>query len=188
MKMIVTRHRSIVGSVALLLATAVAAGAQERAATSAPATPLKVQVVLSRYEGERKVANMPYTLLVNAGERDNRVTLRMGVSLPVSSAGKDGPTVNVYDVGTNMDCTATPGDGGRFRISLAVNHTSVYESHQTHLQAAVPRPGASAQLRRSCTSSFFLNLKDGETGESIVATDPVTGEVMKIDVTIHVVK
>jgi hypothetical protein len=33
-----------------------------------------------------------------------------------------------------------------------------------------------------------LNLKDGETGQSIAATDPVTGEVMKIDVTLHVLK
>ena len=41
-------------------------------------TPLKVQVVVSRYDGEKKLASMPYTLLVNAGDRDNRVTLRMG--------------------------------------------------------------------------------------------------------------
>lgn len=151
-------------------------------------TPLKVQVVLSRYDGERKLASMPYTLLVNAGERDNRVTLRMGVALPVTASSKDGPTVNVYDVGTNMDCTATMADAGRFRITLAVNHTSVYEGDQQKLQAAVPKPGASAQLLRSFTSSFSLNLKDGETGQSIAATDPVTGEVMKIDVTVHVVK
>ena len=159
--------------------------AQDKPATSVP---LKVDVVLARQDGARKLASMPYTLLVNAGERDNRVTLRMGVALPVAGIGKDGPTVTVYDIGTNMDCTATVADGGRYRINLAVNHTSVYENDQTHLQAAVPRPGASAQLIRSFTSSFFVNLKDGETGQAIAATDPVTGEVMKIDVTVHVVK
>jgi len=171
---------------ALAIAPPLAGAAQEKA--TGPSTPLKVQVVLSRYDGERKLASMPYTLLVNAGDRDNRATLRMGVALPVTSTGKDGPIVTVYDIGTNMDCTATPTDGGRYRINLAVNHSSVLESDQKQLQAAMPRPGASAQLIRSFTSSFFLNLKDGETGQSIAATDPVTGEVMKIDVTIHVVK
>jgi hypothetical protein len=164
------------------------AGARAQEKASGPPVPLKVQVVLSRYEVDRKLASMPYTLLVNAGERDNRVTLRMGVALPVTTNGKDGPTVSVYDVGTNMDCTATVGDAGRFKINLAVNHTSVLESDQKQLQAAIPRPGATAQLIRSFTSSFSLNLKDGETGQSIAATDPVTGEVMKIDVTVHVVK
>ena len=161
------------------------ASAQERAALT---TPLRVQVVLSRFDGERKLASMPYTLLVNAGEHDNRVTLRMGVSLPIPGTGKDGAGVTYHDVGTNMDCTATLGEAGRYRISLAVNHSAVYESDQQHLQAVVPRPGAPAQLIRSFTSSFSLNLKDGETGQSIAATDPVTGEVMKIDVTVHVVR
>jgi hypothetical protein len=171
----------------LLVATPFAAEAQERTAPT-PVTPLKVQVVLSRYDGDKKLASMPYTLLVNAGDRDNRVTLRMGVALPVTGVGKDGPTITMYDIGTNMDCTATPGEGGRFRISLAVNHSSVYENDQKHLQATIPRPGDNAQLVRSFTSSFFLLLRDGETGQSIAATDPVTGEVMKIDVTLHVVK
>ena len=174
----------IVASAVLLIATA---GARAQEKTNGPAIPLKVQVVLSRYEGERKLASMLYTLLVTAGERDNRVTLRLGVALPVTAAGKD-PAVSVYDVGTNMDCTATLGDAGRFKINLAVNHTSVLESDQKQLQAALPRPGATAQLIRSFTSSFSLNLKDGETGQSIAATDPVTGEMMKIDVTVHVVK
>ena len=169
----------------LAMPCATALSAQDR---SAAWTPLKVQVVLSRYDGERKLASMPYTLLVNAGERDNRATLRMGVALPIATTGKDGPAVTFHDVGTNMDCTATLTEGARYRINLAVNHTSVYESEQSHLQAAVPRPGASAQLIRSFTSSFVLNLKDGETGQSIAATEPVTGEVMKIDVTVNVVK
>ena len=164
-----------------------AAFAQERTAPAA-STPLKVQVVLSRYDGDRKLTSMPYTLLVNAGEHDNRVTLRMGVALPVTGVGASGPTITMQDIGTNMDCTATPADEGRFRINLAVNHTSVYENDQKHLQAAVPRAGDAAQLIRSFTSSFFVVLRDQQSAQSIAATDPVTGEVMKIDVTIAVVK
>jgi hypothetical protein len=178
------RQLVTIGSVVAVL-HAVPAASQD--AKPSASTPLKVQVVLSRYDGEKKLASMPYTLLVNAGEHDNRVTLRMGVSLPIGSPDKSG-TVAYHDVGTNMDCAATNGEDGRFRINLSVNHTSVFESDAQHLQAAIPRPGSSAQLLRSFTSSFVLNLKDGETGQSIAATDPVTGEVMKIDVTVRVVK
>ena len=181
-----TRNFSV--SVAVLMAAgAMAAHAQDRT-PPAPVTSLKVQVVLSRYDGDRKLASMPYTLLVNAGDRDNRVTLRMGVALPVTGVGANGPTITVHDIGTNMDCTASPTDDGRFRIGLAVNHSSVYETDQKHLQATIPRPGDSAQLVRSFTSSFSLLLRDHETGQSIAATDPVTGEVMRIDVTLTVVK
>jgi hypothetical protein len=170
-----------------IVAAAITAHAQDRPGPTA-VTALKVQVVLSRYDGEKKLSSMPYTLLVNAGDRDNRVTLRMGVALPVTGVGASGPTITVHDIGTNMDCTATPTDDGRFRIGLAVNHTSVYETEQQHLQATIPRPGNSAQLVRSFTSSFSLLLRDRETGQSIAATDPVTGEVMRIDVTLNVVK
>ena len=172
--------------VCALLTCCAAASAQER--TAPASTPLRVQIVLSRYDGDRKLASMPYTLLVNAGERDNRVTLRMGVALPITGVGANGPTVTIQDIGTNMDCTATTTDEGRYRISLAVNHTSVYENDSKHLQAAVPRAGDAAQLIRSFTSSFSVLLRDQQSAQTMAATDPVTGEVMKIDVSIAVVK
>ena len=182
------RARSI-AAVVLFVAGTSAARAQDRATpAAASAIPIKVQVVLSRYDGDRKLASMPYTLMVNAGDKDNRATLRMGVALPVTGVGANGPTITVHDIGTNMDCTASPADAGRFRVSLAVNHSSVFETDQKHLQATIPRPGDSTQLIRSFTSSFSLLLRDRETAQSIAATDPVTGEVMKIDVTLSVVK
>ena len=117
------RYLTMPVAVAIVAGT-IGAHAQDRTA-AAPVTSLKVQVVLSRYDGEKKLASMPYTMLVNAGDRDNRVTLRMGVALPVTGVGANGPTITVHDIGTNMDCTASPTDDGRFRIGLAVNHSSV---------------------------------------------------------------
>lgn len=171
----------------LLLLSAYSAAAQE-APAAVPSTPLRVQVTISRFEGDRKIAAMPYSLLVNAGDRDNRVALRVGVAVPIANVGKDGPSVTVHDIGTNMDCTATPADNGRFRITLALNYSSVYESDQRHLQVTPPRAGDSTQLVRSFTTSFSMLLRNGESGQSLAATDPVTGEVMKIDVSLAVVK
>lgn len=151
-------------------------------------TPLRVRVTISRLAGDKKIAVMPYSLVVNAGERDNRVALRMGVALPVAGVGKDGAPVSVSEIGTNMDCTATPADGGRFRIHLALNHSSVYESDARQVQTTSPRPGDSTQLVRSFTTSFSMLLGHGDTAQSIAATDPVTGEVMTIDVALTVLK
>src|SRR5580765_190019 len=127
------RQLLTIGSAVAVL-HAVPAASQD--AKPSASTPLKVQVVLSRYEGEKKLASMPYTLLVNAGERDNRATLRMGVSLPIPLPDKSG-SFTFHDVGTNMDCVATIADGGRFHITLSVNHTAVYESEAQDLEAAI---------------------------------------------------
>ena len=57
-----------------------AAPAAKPAPVEGPKTPLKVQVLISRYQGEKKLSGLPYTLSVNA---DSRATLRMGAKVPV---------------------------------------------------------------------------------------------------------
>jgi hypothetical protein len=41
---------------------------------------------------------------------------------------------------------------------------------------------------RSFNSSFQALLRDGQTTQYVSATDPVSGEVMKIDVTLNLLK
>jgi len=43
-------------------------------------------------------------------------------------------------------------------------------------------------MLRSFNSSFQVLLRDGQTNQYTSATDPVTGEVTKIDVTLNVLK
>src|SRR5580765_5363504 len=45
---------------------------------------LKVQVVVSRYQGEKKISSQPYTLSVTAN--GPRATLRTGVQVPVPTS------------------------------------------------------------------------------------------------------
>lgn len=189
------RRLSVCDALATLLVALVLSSVPAMAQTaptggekSAASTPLRVRVTISRLAGDKKIAVMPYSLVVNAGDRDNRVALRMGVALPVAGVGKDGAAVSMTEIGTNMDCTAAPAESGRFRIHLAVNHSSVYESDARQVQSASPRPGDNTQLVRSFTTSFSMLLGHGETGQSIAATDPVTGEVMTIDVALTVLK
>ena len=175
--------------IAALVAPGVAA-AQEK---PSPLVPLKVQLVISRSSGEKKISSMPYTLWVTANDSRNRTTsLRMGVEVPVPSivVPKDGaPTTNFHyrPVGTNIDCSATT-EGGLFKVAITLNDSSV----QFDANSPAPRPTstavAGAPSFRSFSSNFSILLKDGQSATYTSATDPVSGETLKVDVTLTVLK
>ena len=150
-----------------------------------PAIPLKIQIVIARYQGEKKISSMPYNLSVITGRAAN---LRMGTKIPVtilmmSNVPKDAPTggpVQYQDVGTNIDCVATALDDGRFSLNLTIDDSSVYPDDQG---ASHPNPSF-----RSFRASNGMVLKNGETGIFTTATDKVTGETVRVDVTLTVVK
>lgn len=177
------------------LAAAVDANAQGPAPASATPNivPLKVQVVISRYQGEKKLSSLPYTLSVNASDRSEVSRMRMGVKVPVSTMaspiidGKPMPTggpIQYQDVGTNLDCYASPAPDGRFKVTVSVEDTSVVGEDGA--------PGTSRLPANPAFRSFSLTnsamLKDGQSTQFSAATDKVSGEVVKIDVTLTVVK
>jgi type II secretory pathway component GspD/PulD (secretin) len=192
----VTKHLQTLALVfALALASTALVSTQEqekekaapKAATAPVAvTPLKVQVVISRYQGEKKVSSMPYTLTMNA---NNNSHLRMGTKIPVpattfSQNAKDAPVINSFqyqDVGTNIDCNSTALDDGRYLLSISVDDSSVYTDDQSSGVKGNPS-------FRSFRSSNSMVLKNGETGQFTTATDKVTGEMLKVDVTLTVMK
>src|SRR5258708_22063830 len=116
------------------------------AADEKPIIPVKVQLVLTRYQGDKKVGSLPYTLVVNAN--GPRAQLEMGSQVPVPSttftpkeAGSAPLTSYQYrDVGISIDCTAATLDDGRFRIELSIDDSSVYgdDSPSTRLVAGAP--------------------------------------------------
>jgi hypothetical protein len=140
--------------------------------------PLRVQVVFSEYDGEKKVANLPYTFTVNADERRAKPgsQIRTGARIPVTT-GKDQFTY--LDVGTNVDCSATLQDDGRYKLQMALERSSVSPDAQS--------AGSNPVLR---TFRVDLNpvLKDGQSVESIASTDPMNGHVYHVSVTLNVIK
>ena len=154
-------------------------------------TPIDIEVVVSRYQGDKKVSSLPYLLSVNASDRQEKTSLRMGASVPVrnatfapaSSDGKApaGPiTYNYQDIGTNIDCSARQLGDGRFVVSLSVGERSIVEG-------APDAPG-SIPVVRNFTSANNLVLRDGQTRQFTAASDRISGEVVKIDVTLKIVK
>lgn len=155
--------------------------------------PLSVEVMVTRYQGEKKISNMPYVMAVNANKlgQAGPALLRMGARVPVPTiagnpAGGVGPVpapVNYQDIGTNIDCTAKVVDGG-FELMISVSDTSVYTNIKDD---ATPTVG-DMPVFRSLKSTNTLVMKDGQTREFTAATDRVSGEVIRIGVTLRVVR
>lgn len=159
--------------------------------------PLSIEVVIARYEGEKKISSHPFTLAVNANDV-GQSQLRMGANVPVPSgaitfkppAGGDAPApsanpfITYREIGTSIDCSARTGVTGadEFQVRLSVEDTSVYAG-----ASGAPTAGE-APVFRTFRSANTLILRDGQTREFTAATDRVNGEVIRIAVTLRVVK
>jgi hypothetical protein len=159
-----------------------------------PVVPLEVQVTISRYQGEKKISSMPYMLAVNANSTDAQLTMNVDVPVttttftPVSGDNKAPAPVplesfNYRGVGTNIVCGATTSDDGRFEISLGVDETSVVPSAEGQVGT---RPGMPAF--RNFKSRNRLLLRDGQTRQYTAATDRISGETVRVEVKLTVVK
>ena len=163
---------------------------------SAPAEPvsLKISLVFSRYQGDKKISSVPHTLWVTANDPAGRTSLRMGTQIPVvsTSFGKDGnapsASYNYRDVGTNVDCSASSAPNGMYRLSITITDSSVYYPDQSDAAVRSTTAATGAPAFRNFNSSFVLLLRDGQTAQSTSATDPVSGQVVKLDATIAVQK
>jgi hypothetical protein len=154
-----------------------------------PLVPLKVQIVVNRTAGEKKVSSLPYVLWVTANDRQ-ATSLRMGVEVPVTSnPGAALPTYNYRPVGTNIDCQATSTESG-FNLNITLSDTSVQFDAPGGPSSERAAAGnvKDAPSFRSFTSKFSILLKDGQSAQYTSATDPVSGETLKVDVTLNVLK
>lgn len=149
------------------------------------AQPLKLEVLFQRFQGDKKVASLPYTLSLNADERPAR--LRMGVQVPIAVEEKDA-RVRYENVGSNLDCQAVALDGGRYAVTCAFEQSSIYAAEGGQPAGLVEGQPLSPPVLRSFRADASLALRDGETEQHTVATDPVSGEQLRISVTLRVPK
>ena len=151
-------------------------------------------MVISRWDGDKRVGSLPYSLAVNANSRQV-AQLRMGASVPVPSLAvpanaeglASGPLpgpIQYRDIGTNIDCNAETLSGGVFRVVLTVSDMSVYTSVQDTVTPTAPN----MPVFRSFRSSNELVLRDGQTRSFTAAADRVSGEVVRIEITLTVIK
>jgi hypothetical protein len=160
-------------------------------------TPVKVQIVFIEFENEKKVKSLPYTMYMNAPDapevRIPWVKMRVGSRVPVYTGG-GGSTGNMtyLDVGTNIDALAAHTPEGHFLLRLnlerswAEGHTLIPVQRPEQMD---PNAGSFQEpIIGSFRSEVDLKLREGQTLESTMATDPISGKVMKVEVSLSVVK
>jgi len=163
---------------------------QERAAESdlqIKGTPLKVQVVITEFDGNQKISSLPYAVSMLGTYIQNRreAHLRLGVRVPVTNSQG---SFSYQDVGTNIDATALQRDDGSFRVDLTVDRSSVIMPMKgTDWKPGEENP-SSQPLIHSFRDDFTVVAKPGQTVEGTSAVDPVTGHVLKIEVTVNLAK
>ena len=192
------RPLNIATLASVLVLHAAAATAQEKPAPprAEKPTPLKVQVVIARFQGEKKIASAPYMLAITANNASRELArLRIGTEVPIatppSGSSADGKTptpagIQYRPVGTNIDCTVRRVDDTSFEVQLTIEQSSVVDDEQQKFQT--PRAVPNAPAFRSFRFTNSAVLRDGQTTQFTNAADALTGEVVRIDVTLNVVK
>lgn len=188
-----SRMLAMIALVFLISPLALARQTQTESNRLAPETtsevPLRLQVVLSEFDGTRKISSLPYSMnILGTGLRDRReAKLRYGLKVPILTGGQE---TTYEDVGTNIDCVAIGRQDGTYRLDLTVELSSV--SPQTSAGEGAWKRGSSGPtglpVIRSFRDEFTVVVPVGQTIEGTSAADPLTGRVLKVDVTLTAVK
>jgi len=170
--------------------------AQPADSSAAAHVPLKVQLTLMRFKGDKKISSVPYMLGVLTNSQ--KTSLRMGVQVPVpvtmftgksegGAAAVPQTSYNYRDVGTNIDCEAGNLGNGLFNLIIAVDDSTLFldRSAESAEEKKIPRD---IPAFRSFRVSFAILLRDGQTMQYAAATDPISGEVMRIEVSLSLAK
>jgi hypothetical protein len=176
--------------------------ADDKTRVEVQTTPIKVQIVFTEFEGDKKIKSLPYVMYMNAPDsselrdqlRDLRagwVKFRIGSRLPIY-VGKN--EMQYMDVGTNVDArSAYTGDGhvllqmtlerswveGEVSVPMTKSDNSPSDPSAGHFQEPIVR---------GFKSELDLKLREGQPVESNMATDPISGRVLKVEISFAVVK
>jgi hypothetical protein len=167
----------------------------EKSKTEVATTPVKVQVVFTEFEADKKVKSLPYTLYTNSSDsadlKPGWTKLRIGSRVPVS-AGKD--QWQYVDVGTNIDARGAYFSEGHLWLQLSLERSWV-EGDIRVPGATTDSPQSEAAngplhepIIRSFKSELDLKLREGQAVESTVAADPISGRLVKVEVSFTTVK
>jgi hypothetical protein len=167
-----------------------------------PIRSYKVEVVLSRSQGDKKISNMPFVLYgaTGSGSSYARMSLRLGVDVPVgastvtkgsansnqtSTESSTSTHADYRNVGTQIDCTVSEPVDGAYPVQINIQDSSIFGADGD------TKPGlrlTDPMAFRTFSFGNSLPIKDGQTVEFVSAIDKISGEVLKVTVTLTVVK
>jgi len=202
--------RGALAALAIIAALFIAAQSTRAQGTAAqppqrpPQVLLKLDVVLSRFQGDKKISSLPYVIWLTS---NGNQSVRMGANVPVGSstvtsgvANPTGPAggpngsrstsetttrIEYRYVGTAIDAQAGTTDDGRFSINLSIEDSSIFTADGDAKPTV--KPGEPMAFRSFSMSNRLL-LRDGQTQQFTLATDKISGETLKVDATLNVMK
>jgi hypothetical protein len=158
-------------------------------------TPIKVQIVFTEFEGDKKIKSLPYVMYMNAPDsselRAGWVKFRIGSRLPVY-VGKN--EMQYMDVGTNVDARSVYTGDGHVLLQMTLERSWVEGEVSVPMTKSDSSPsdpsGGHFQepIVRGFKSELDLKLREGQPVESNMATDPISGRVLKVEISFAVVK
>jgi type II secretory pathway component GspD/PulD (secretin) len=156
-------------------------------------TALMVEVTISRHLGDKRLSSTPYELSVLP---DVRASLRMGGDVPVPTTTftpmqkddvKPAPPLTSHSyrsVGTYIDVVAASAVDGQHKLTITIEESSIYPA-----ELAPPTTKTTgAPAFRTFKSNNNVALRDGQIQEFVMATDRISGEVLRVAVKLTVVK
>jgi hypothetical protein len=150
--------------------------------------PLKVSIAIIRLKGAKETGRLPFELWVNTG---SEATLRLNtsVAVPVTGTGSDATgkavqstSFQMTNLGTTLTCSARDLGDGRFRLDLGIEDSQLMPVQTSAGSDSIRAP------QQSFRSTTQVVLRDGQTVQHSLATDKVTGELVKVEITAHVIK
>jgi len=167
---------------AALLATGPGAWAQETAgakpkeAQKPPGKRLRLQFQETRQRGDAVAVSRPSTLLLHADAGPAR--LFVGTQLAITRSEKDAPTTIFKNVGVAVRVSVATLPDGRYRLDAE------YEDSQKRGLAVERAPGpvtAGNPVLQVVKARSGLTLREGESVPLASAVDPVSGEVVRVE-------
>jgi hypothetical protein len=167
----------------------------EKARVEAPSTPIKVQIVFTEFEGDKKTKSLPYVMYMNAPDstelRAGWTKFRIGSRIPIYAGNSQ---MQYLDVGTNVDARAAYTGDSHILLQLILERSWVEGEVSVPVTKADASPsdpsGGHFQepIIRAFKSELDMKLREGQPVESTVATDPISGKVVKVEISFTVVK
>ena len=183
-----------------------------------PRTSLDVQVVMVRTQGDKVISRLPYSLEVTTGMPESQLNIGTEVPVPITTfaparpaaakpqaggqpgggAGQPpltapadvpiGPPqpiqpVSYKSVGTVISCRASNGEAGQYELVLSVDDNAVLPR-----DAAASNNAPEVPVFRAFRARNTLVLRDGQTRTFTAAADRVSGEMVRVEVTLRVMK
>jgi hypothetical protein len=139
-----------------------------------PEVPLKIQVVFTESEGTKKISSLPYTMYGLSNGR--LIQLRYD------------DYMHGFHDRTQIDCNARREGADSYRMDFGFSRGWIRGLNGKESSTGTEQSTEQPSVIPDFSNEFSVIAKDGQTVEGASAVDPLTGHVLKVAVTLTVLK